>query len=179
MILIVGLGNPGPRYVHTRHNLGFLALDMLASLLDAPAFIDHKRFAARIAKQRCGRRHVLLAKPQTFMNDSGRSVAAILRYHRIPVDHLWVAHDDLDLPVGVLRLSFDSRAAGHNGVQSIIDAVGSKTFHRLRIGIGRAAHGDQTAYVLQRLGDTERETMTATLESGLRAFAEQELGCHP
>ncbi len=179
MILVVGLGNPGPRYAQTRHNFGFLAVEMLATLLDAPAFTDQKRFVASISKQRCGRRHVLLAKPQTFMNDSGRSVAAMLRYHRIPLDHLWVAHDDLDLPIGTLRLSFDSRSAGHNGVQSIIDAVGSKTFHRLRIGIGRTADGDQTSYVLQRIGNAERKTITAALESGLRAFAEQELGYHP
>ncbi len=135
MKLIVGLGNPGEEYVRTLHNVGFRVVEALAEAL-APeaawtAWSPHS-LACRLPGT-----DVTLLKPSTFMNGSGRSAQELMSYFKTEPKDLWVVHDDLDLPPGMVRISFDSASAGHRGVQSIIDALGTKAFWRFRIGIGR------------------------------------------
>lgn len=140
--LIVGLGNPGPEYVRTRHNLGFLALDWLRERFDAPAFQPEAKFFADLSSVMQEGNKFILAKPTTFMNESGRSVRAILDYYKLGIDTLIVIHDDLDIAPGALRTTDSSRAAGHNGVQDIIDTLGTQDFFRIRLGIGRPAEAE-------------------------------------
>ncbi|QQR78402.1 MAG: aminoacyl-tRNA hydrolase [Candidatus Moraniibacteriota bacterium] len=137
--LLVGLGNPGPEYVRTRHNLGFLALDWLRERFDAPAFQPEAKFFADLSSVMQEGNKFILAKPTTFMNESGRSVRAILDYYKLGIDTLIVIHDDLDIAPSTLRTTDSSRAAGHNGVQDIIDTLGTQDFFRIRLGIGRPA----------------------------------------
>ncbi|MFZ1654864.1 MAG: aminoacyl-tRNA hydrolase [Candidatus Moraniibacteriota bacterium] len=137
--LIIGLGNPGPKYDRTRHNIGFLALDSLRRSFDMPPFRPEAKFSAEISSGLFDGEKVILAKPTTFMNESGRAVRAILEYYKLDPHSLIVIHDDLDLAPGVLRTTESSRSAGHNGVQDIIDVLGTQDFCRLRLGIGRPA----------------------------------------
>lgn len=133
MWLIAGLGNPGPAYARQRHNAGFMALDAIARAQGAGAWADKYKSAlarATIAGETC-----LLAKPQTFMNRSGESLQAIMAFHKIPPERVLVLHDELDLPLGKLRLKQGGGHGGHNGLRSIDAAVG-KEYWRLRIGIG-------------------------------------------
>lgn len=135
--IIVGLGNPGPEYTATRHNIGFLALDRLREFFGAPEFRPESKFSAELSSAVIGGQKVILAKPMTYMNESGRAVRAILDYYQLAPTSLIVIHDDLDLAPGTLRTTDSSRAAGHNGVQDIIDVLGTQDFFRIRIGIGR------------------------------------------
>ena len=137
--LHVGHGKPGPEYVRTRHNLGFLALDWLRERFDAPAFQPEAKFFADLSSVMQEGNKFILAKPTTFMNESGRSVRAILDYYKLGIDTLIVIHDDLDIAPCTLRTTDSSRAAGHNGVQDIIDTLGTQDFFRIRLGIGRPA----------------------------------------
>lgn len=149
MHLIVGLGNPGEQYTRNRHNVGFQAVKVLA---DRHALrFEEKAHQSRLATGRIMQQRVVLAKPFTFMNDSGRAVAALVRWHKLdPATHLLVIMDDLDLPFGTLRLRASGSAGGQNGMKSIIAQLGTPQFSRLRIGIGRPAPGrDPAAYVLQ------------------------------
>jgi PTH1 family peptidyl-tRNA hydrolase len=132
MKIIVALGNPGKEYEKTRHNAGFLAADVLAARCSFAEFKKEDKFEALIAEGRIGEEKTLLVKPQTFMNASGRAVAKVLSFYKSSASDLLVLHDDLDIPIGDMRLSFDSRSAGHRGVQSIIDALGTQEFLRLR-----------------------------------------------
>jgi PTH1 family peptidyl-tRNA hydrolase len=160
--LIVGLGNPGRRYHATRHNAGFMALDHLARRL--PAGTTRQRFQADLLETRDGDARVVLAKPQTFMNDSGLAVSQLLRWHKTPLAQLLVVYDELDLPFGTLRLRGDGSAGGHNGMKSIIQQVGSQDFARLRIGIGRPSAGATVPYVLSTFNDAERRDLDVILE---------------
>jgi PTH1 family peptidyl-tRNA hydrolase len=136
MHIIVGLGNPGAQYHHTRHNAGFLALDFLAEKKGV-TFRHEKKFQAEIAELIIDSEKVLLVKPLTFMNCSGEPVRTLLNFYKVGPEHLTVIHDDLDVKAGVLKMTDSSRSAGNNGVQSIIDALGTQDFKRIRIGIGR------------------------------------------
>lgn len=135
MKIIVGLGNIGKDYAHTRHNTGFMALDVLARGFGFADFSLEDKFEAEIAEGMIGGEKVLLVKPQTFMNASGRAVSKVLGFYKLGTQDLLVLHDDLDIPLGQYRISFGSRSAGHKGVQSIIDSAGTQDFKRLRIGI--------------------------------------------
>ncbi len=153
MKLVVGLGNPGKQYENTRHNLGFIFANRLKERLGDGVWKKEKKLHADVAKLRAGEQTLIFAKPQTFMNDSGISVQKLCAYYKADPSELWVLHDDLDLPPGTIRTAFNSRSAGHNGVQSIIDALGTQAFHRIRIGIGSAKQHGQEAerYVLERI----------------------------
>ena len=129
MLLLAGLGNPGAKYKNTPHNLGFDALDRLCS-----DFILNKKFQALIAKGIFLGREMLLAKPQTFMNLSGASIAAIANFYKIKPGDIWVFHDDIDLPLGKIRISQNASPAGHRGVENILGALGTKNFVRFRLG---------------------------------------------
>ena len=131
MILIVGLGNPGKEYSTNRHNIGFLCINHLARLQRIS--LDAKQGRARIGKGIIADNEVILAKPQTFMNLSGQSVSLLMQKYHILLEDLIVIHDDLDLPLGKIRIRKDSSAGGHNGIKSIIACLGTQDFVRIRV----------------------------------------------
>ncbi len=144
MHMIVGLGNPGPKYQYTRHNVGFMAVDGLARRLDLS--ICDLKFKALLGKKG----DLLLVKPQTYMNLSGEAVAPILNYFKLEPKDLMVVYDDMDIPLGEIRLKPKGSAGGHKGMLSIIDSLGTEEFTRLRIGIGRPNPAlDAINYVLR------------------------------
>ncbi len=155
MRLIVGLGNPGRRYRGTRHNIGWEVLDTLARAHSIS--ITTEDGWADVGRGTIGSERVLLARPQTYVNVSGTAVADLRRRHRISPDHLMIVLDDLDLPVGTARVREKGSHGGHNGLRSIIDALGTNEFPRIRIGIGRPPAGvDPADFVLQRPSADER-----------------------
>jgi PTH1 family peptidyl-tRNA hydrolase len=138
--LVVGLGNPGPRYRDTRHNLGRKAVERVAEQLGGSW---RSRWSGLSSEVRDGDKRLVLLVPETFMNDSGRSVAAALRFTKLPAERLVVVHDELDLELGDVRAKRGGGLAGHNGLRSLADALGTQDFLRVRIGIGRPERGDQ------------------------------------
>jgi len=136
MKLIVGLGNPGPNYSKSRHNFGFIAIDYFKDITNI--FSDWQiksEFRSFLSEGLIGEEKIILAKPQTMMNLSGQAVKTLADYYKIAAENIWVIHDDLDLPLGILRVSQNSGSAGHKGVESIIKNLGAKNFIRLRLGI--------------------------------------------
>lgn len=159
MWLIVGLGNPGRKYARTRHSLGARVVETLRQELGQPALRTQKSFEARVSFG-----SVILALPTTFMNASGMAVASLVQKYRIPLDRLLIVHDDKDLAFGTVRLQRNRSAAGHRGVQSVIDALGSKAFWRLRVGIGAPPDGVETdTFVLQPFAKDEEQTLADTV----------------
>jgi peptidyl-tRNA hydrolase, PTH1 family len=164
MKLIVGLGNPGKQYEKTHHNSGFIILDELKSIFNFPDFIFEKKFNAEATEGKINEEKIILAKPQTFMNLSGTSVRSILDFYKISSEDLIVIHDDVDIEFGKIRTSEDSGAAGHNGVQNIIDNIGTQKFKRFRIGtLGEEKRKELKMpvddFVLQKFSDEEMETI--------------------
>ena len=167
MLIIIGLGNPGEKYTGTRHNVGFEFLDKLKTEWNFPDFQLEKKFNAEISKGKVEKQDVLLIKPQTFMNLSGQAVLNILHFYKILPENILILHDDLDLPLGTFRLAEDSRSAGHNGVQNIIDQLDTQKFRRLRIGIdvksdpstdlSAEALAKAESFVLQKFSAEEKE----------------------
>jgi len=151
--LIVGLGNPGSKYQWTRHNAGFMVLDRFSQ--DAGIAVTRKNFSGLYGEGTYHGERLLLLKPQTFMNLSGRSVAAALNFHKIDIQDLIVIHDDLDIPFGRVKLKEEGGHAGHNGLRSLLQELGSGSFVRLRIGIGRPLHDDAADYVLSSFSSDE------------------------
>lgn len=146
--LIIGLGNPGREYRDTRHNIGFMLMDVLAVRLDARGMKLQSK--AIITSALYEERRIILAKPQTYMNLSGQSVQGLLNFYKIPVTNLLVAHDDMDLPFGTLRIRPSGGPGGQRGMAHTIELLGTKDFPRLRLGIGRPpGRMDPKAYVLQ------------------------------
>lgn len=166
--LIVGLGNPGREYRQTRHNVGFMLLDRLAVRLDAR--FTRLQSKALVASVLFHTHKVILAKPQTFMNLSGGSVQGLLRFYKLPLSNLLVAHDHLDLPLGALRLRPDGGAGGQRGMDSILERLGTDDFTRLRIGIGRPpGQMDPAGYVLQDFSKAEMTAVSEMLERAVEA----------
>ena len=158
MYLIVGLGNPGQQYAHTRHNAGFDALAVLADKLNVS--ITRKKDEALIGECYIGTQKTLLCMPQTFMNLSGNAVSALLHYFRIPMENLLVIYDDIDLPPGTVRIRKNGSAGTHNGMRSIVEQLGSDQFARVRIGVGdRPAGADLAAWVLGHVADEEQRKL--------------------
>ena len=135
MKLIIGLGNPGEEYKKTRHNAGFLAVNKIADNFQFSIFNFQSIFNAQISKGIIDSEKVILIKPQTFMNESGKAVRAVLDYYKINLENIIVIHDDLDITLGEYKISKNKNSGGHKGVQSIIDILGTKDFMRIRIGI--------------------------------------------
>lgn len=161
--LVVGLGNPGPAYAGNRHNVGFLVVDLLAGRMSG-RFKAH-RSRAEIVEGRLGGQRVVLAKPRSFMNDSGGPVSALLDFFKVPMERLVVVHDELDLPYGGLRLKMGGGDNGHNGLKSIRRSLGSGEFNRLRFGIGRPpGRMDAAAYVLRDFSGTERKDLAVEVD---------------
>lgn len=156
MILIVGLGNPGAKYEKTRHNVGFRTIDALAERWNFGHY--DSRFNGEIGSGQAHGQRLLLLKPQTFMNLSGASVSAVANFHKLAPKDVWVVHDDLDLPLGRLRIRLGGSSGGHNGVASVIDRLGSPEFTRFRLGIGRPSVPVPIEdYVVQPFGPDERQ----------------------
>lgn len=167
--LVVGLGNPGEQYRETRHNIGFRVVDRLAARLGVVSW--QRRFDGEFARFDSARGTLMLLKPLTFMNLSGHSVRAAVHWYKLPLERLLVVHDDLDLPLGALRLRRGGSAAGHHGVESIIAALGSRDFVRLRIGIGRPPDRRQgAAYVLSPFHPEERPIVERVVELATEAI---------
>ena len=155
--LVVGLGNPGPRYAATRHNAGFFVVDLLAERLGAK-FRAHKG-RADIVEGRLGPAPVGLAKPRSYMNDSGGPVVAVARFYKVPTDRIAIVHDDLDLPFGTLRLKLGGGDGGHNGLRSATAALGPD-YLRVRFGIGRPpGRQDPADFVLREFTSAERKDL--------------------
>lgn len=157
----MGLGNPGPEYEETRHNVGFDLVDRLARERGLKWEKEHK-FRSKVAAEKGG---VVFAKPLTFMNLSGNAVARLMRHHGLPPERLLVVYDDTALPPGGLRFRSSGSAGGHNGIKSIIEYLGTEAFPRLRLGIGQAGEGEAlTDHVLGRFTEAERTEMEKVLE---------------
>ena len=176
LALVIGLGNPGGTYAHTRHNVGYDAIDRLAERLGAR--FGGRRGPVQVARVAARGQEWILAKPTTFMNDSGRAGRALTDGHAVPPDRLAVIHDDLDLPFGRLRIRPRGGAGGHNGVRSLQAAWRSQEFVRVRVGIGRPpADQDPVDYVLRRPGGWQRRAWVALCDRAAEAaLAVMELG---
>lgn len=167
--LVVGLGNPGPEYERTRHNVGFLVADVLAERVGG-RFAVHKKSGADLLQARLDGRQILLAKPRTYMNLSGRPVAALAKFFSVPVDQVIVVHDELDLPFGTLKLKQGGGEGGHNGLRSISQALTTKDYLRTRIGIGRPpGRQDPADYVLKPFAAPERKEVPVIVEQAADA----------
>lgn len=161
MYLVVGLGNPGPKYASHRHNVGFMVVDQLARRWDAPAFRD--KFEGRFAKATFRGEGVVLLEPQTYMNLSGQSVRPAMGFFRVPLERVVVIHDELDLPFGTSRIKVGGGAAGHNGLKSIVQHGGGNGFLRIRVGIGRPRGGRPEGWVLSDFSAAERAELDEVL----------------
>lgn len=175
MKLIVGLGNPGEKYENTRHNVGFIALDHLLQKFEKvknTVWFEDKKFKALIHETEIDGEKVVLMKPQTFMNDSGRAVQGYSSYMKIDPKDIYVLHDELDLPLGKIRIRFGGSSAGNNGVASIIDHLGTDKFLRIRMGIGKSqrvhATHDTSEYVLGTFSATEKSKVKTMVNQAVK-----------
>jgi peptidyl-tRNA hydrolase, PTH1 family len=161
--LIVGLGNPGEPYAGNRHNVGFMVLDLLAARAGG-RFKAHKA-RADVVEGRLGQARAVLAKPRSYMNESGGPVAALRDFFRVPVDRIVVVHDDLDIEFGAIRVKLGGGDGGHNGLRSITKSLGDKDYLRVRFGIGRPpGRMDPAAFVLKDFATVERKELGVHLE---------------
>lgn len=174
MNLVVGLGNPEKKYQKTRHNIGFIVIDRLfaSESGEFEKFKASKKIKAEVAKGKYVEEEVILAKPQTFMNKSGEAVAKLVKYYKADLHNLVVIHDDIDLPLGKIRISQTASSAGQKGVQDIIDKLGSNEFIRLRIGIKSDLQGQIPTedFVLQKFDKTEQKNIDENLNLILEAL---------
>ena len=166
--LIVGLGNPGREYRENRHNVGFMLVDRLCAALGTK--IGKVQSKALMGSGQLDGKKVILAKPQTYMNLSGQAVSGLMRFYKIPTENLLVAYDDLDLPLGTIRIRPSGGSAGQKGLGSIIEQMGTNDVSRMRIGIGRPpGQMDAADYVLQNFSSQEREVLELTLDKAVKA----------
>jgi PTH1 family peptidyl-tRNA hydrolase len=171
MYLIFGLGNPGNRYCLTRHNIGFMVLEKLAAGLEIE--LKQKSFNALWGKGKIASKNVLLAMPQTYMNLSGRAVRKLLAFFKADINNLIVVHDDLDLPFGTIRLKTGGGNAGHKGLESIVEYLGSSDFMRVRLGIGKPDDKARIeSYVLERFAPPEEAELAPVIQAAADAASE-------
>lgn len=169
MKVIVGLGNPGGQYAETRHNVGFVLVDMIAEGLGIEF---QAKFQGLIADSRSEGERIILLKPQTFMNLSGRSVSELISFYKVKPEDVIVIHDDMDLPLGKIRLRNKGSAGGHNGMRSIIADLGTEDFWRLKFGVGRPPAGwDPARYVLSAFTENEIQLLEESLERAEKAIS--------
>jgi peptidyl-tRNA hydrolase, PTH1 family len=181
-LLVAGLGNPGREHERDRHNVGWMVVDELARRHDGRW---RSKFSGRVAESRVDGRRIALLKPETYMNESGKSIGAAARYFKVDPSELLVVHDDVDLDVGRLQARLGGGLAGHNGLRSISQALGTQDFLRLRVGVGRPGRGDRRAvadYVLAPFEDDDdpvqivarsADAVEAILNGGLAAAQQQ------
>jgi len=166
--LVVGLGNPGREYRENRHNIGFMLIDRLCVRLNAS--LNRLQSHALVGSALHEDRKIILAKPQTYMNLSGQAVQGLVRFYKLPLSQVLVAHDDLDLPLGVIRMRPGGGSGGQKGVASIIERLGTQDFPRLRLGIGRPpGRMDPADYVLQDFPPADLPLLSETLERAANA----------
>ncbi|MCB2210420.1 aminoacyl-tRNA hydrolase [bacterium] len=167
--LIAGLGNPGPDYRQNRHNAGFMVADALADAANIP--LRRVEFRAIVGKGDFAGERIVLAKPQTYMNDSGQAVGALTSFYKIPLDRILIVHDDLDLPFGTLRLRPSGGTGGQRGMESIVTRLGTRDFARLRMGIGRPpGRMDPRDYVLHDFDPPEQADLPLVLTTAVDAI---------
>ena len=167
MKIIVGLGNPGAQYANTPHSVGFEAVDAIAAAIGA-SWEEKRQFKCLLAKGTFAGQAVMLVKPQTFMNLSGESVAPVVKYHNATSSDLLVIQDDIDLPVGRMRVRKNGSCGGHNGIRNIIERLGTQDFARLKLGVGKDK-SDVIAHVLGKFDPTTRKTMDLVVAEAVKA----------
>lgn len=166
MKIIIGLGNPGAQYDGTRHNIGFAFLDKLQARWNFPEFTLSKKFSAQVSQGKFSNQSIILVKPQTFMNLSGEAIISVLNFYHLSPEDVIVIHDELALILGKYKIACDSSSAGHNGVQNIIERLGTKQFFRIRIGIQPEGEiRDTTNFVLGRFESIELKKIQEIEES--------------
>ncbi len=170
MYLIVGLGNPGKEYAGTRHNAGYEVVELLAERLNVK--LNKLKFNSVYGETFINGEKVLLVKPVTYMNRSGIAVSEIMNFYKIPIDKLIVIYDDIDIPLGTLRIRQKGSSGTHNGMKSIIKSIGSEEFPRIRVGIGRNDNMDLADYVLQKFSSSERDKILSIIEKAAEAVIE-------
>ena len=167
--LIVGLGNPGRKYRDTKHNVGFAVIDELLDRLNVKRL--ESKCSSLVSIQKIGKKPVVLAKPMTFMNESGKVIKELVDYFKLPLDSVCIVYDDLNLELGVLRLRRSGSAGGHKGMMSIIEHLDSQNFPRLRIGIGRPTDSiDWMDYVLSEFSQSDRKMIDRSIERAADAI---------
>jgi len=164
MTIIIGLGNPGAKYKNTPHNIGFEIIDKFAKENNFPNFKLFKKFQAEISENN----NLILAKPQTYMNSSGQSVAKLVKFYK--TKDLIVIHDDIDLPLGKIRVSQNRGSAGHKGVESIIKELGSKDFKRIRIGVQPEKAMDTERYVLAKFKKEDKQLIVKSIKEVMKVI---------
>ncbi len=168
MYVVVGLGNPGPSYLYTRHNIGFMTIDKLADLRGVK--VDKNAGSYLWGRMRMGQDEVLLVKPLTFMNLSGEAVKEVLASNNLQMDSLFVVYDDVDLAPGRVQLRQGGGSGGHNGIESIMAELGGAEFKRLRMGVGGRGQGVLVDYVLSPFADSELEVIGHEIQRGADAI---------
>lgn len=169
--MVVGLGNPGRQYEDTRHNIGFMVLDAMAQREEALYWKSSNRFEAVYAKGSLARQGVVLVKPQTYMNLSGRAVQPLAHFYSVDVDRIIAIHDDVDLEPGRLKVKCGGGDGGHKGIRSMTGTLGSPAFYRVRCGVGRPQKGDVTNFVLNEFYPEELEQVREQMDKAARAVA--------
>lgn len=169
MYIIAGLGNPGSKYENTRHNMGFKAIDAMASEFGID--VNRAKFKGLIGEGRIGSEKVILLKPQTYMNLSGQSVREIMNFYKIPEENLIVIYDDFDLPIGSIRVRKSGGPGTHNGMKSVVQELGSRIFPRVRVGIG-SSDGSTIQFVIGKVGKDEQQILNEAAEAAASAAAD-------
>lgn len=169
MYIIAGLGNPGSKYENTRHNMGFKAIDAMASEFGID--VNRAKFKGLIGEGRIGSEKVILLKPQTYMNLSGQSVREIMNFYKIPEENLIVIYDDFDLPIGSIRVRKSGGPGTHNGMKSVVQELGSRKFPRVRVGIG-SSDGSTIQFVTGKVGKDEQQILNEAAEAAASAAAD-------
>ncbi len=169
MYIIAGLGNPGSKYENTRHNMGFKAIDAMASEFGID--VNRVKFKGLIGEGRIGSEKVILLKPQTYMNLSGQSVREIMNFYKIPEENLIVIYDDFDLPIGSIRVRKSGGPGTHNGMKSVVQELGSRKFPRVRVGIG-SSDGSTIQFVIGKVGKDEQQILNEAAEAAASAAAD-------
>ena len=169
MYIIAGLGNPGSKYENTRHNMGFKAIDAMASEFGID--VNRAKFKGLIGEGRIGSEKVILLKPQTYMNLSGQSVREIMNFYKIPEENLIVIYDDFDLPIGAIRVRKSGGPGTHNGMKSVVQELGSRKFPRVRVGIG-SSDGSTIQFVIGEVGKDEQQILNEAAEAAASAAAD-------
>lgn len=172
MIAIIGLGNPEEKYAYTRHNLGFNVIDLLKKEMGFPDFSQKKKFFSELSEGKINQSRVVLVKPQTFMNESGRAAGAVAAYYKIKPDNIWVVYDDKDLPLGALRIRKTGGSAGHKGIESAIHHLKKKEFVRFRIGTAPSKKFIRatTNFVLGKFSGQEKKTAEEMIKKTVQAI---------
>ncbi len=177
MVIIVGLGNPGKKYKNTRHNIGFLLVDKFREKNKFPKFKLKKIFNSLTSEGEIAKKKILLVKPQTYMNNSGKALKLLIRNKKAMakltrIENLWVVHDDIDLPLGKIRISKGRGSAGHKGVESIIKELGTKKFVRIRVGIqpktGKPKNPEK--FVIQKFSKEEEKIVKKIIKTTCQAL---------